>query len=55
MNNGYNNKLIPNVLPTKFIGLPIDSILSWRIHVAKLSTSCYVIKSIKLLMAHKTL
>ena len=59
MNNGYNNKLIPVVLSTKFLGLTIDSMLSWRIHVdqltTKLSTACYVIGSIKLLMSHKTL
>jgi len=55
---GYNNKLIPNFLSTKFLGLTVDNLLSWRIHVdqlaTKLSTACYVIRSIKLLTSHKT-
>jgi hypothetical protein len=59
MNICYNNKLIPSVLSTKFLGLTIDNMLSWRIHVdqltTKLSTACYVIRSINLLMSYKTL
>jgi hypothetical protein len=43
VNIGYNNKLIPNFLSTKFLGLTVDN-LSWRIHVdqlaTKLSTAC---------------
>ena len=58
-NIGYNNKLILNVLSTKFLGLTIDNMLPWRIHVdqltTKLSTACHVIRSIKLFMSHKTL
>jgi len=56
---GYNNKLIPNVLSTKFLGLSIDSMLSWRTHVAHLtttiSTACNVIRSIKPQITHETL
>jgi hypothetical protein len=52
MNIGYN-KLISSVPSTRFLGLTIDSMLPWRIHVdqltTKLSTACYVIRSIKLL------
>jgi hypothetical protein len=59
MKIGYNNKLIPNILSTKFLGLTIDSMLSCRMHIdhltAKLSTACYVLKSIKPLTSHKTL
>ena len=59
MKIGYNNKLIPNVICTKFLGLNIESTLSWRMHIdhltTKLSTACYVIRSIKPLMSHKTL
>jgi hypothetical protein len=55
----YNNKLIPNVLSTKFFGLTVDSTLSCRMHIdhitTKLSTACYVIRSIKPLMSHITL
>jgi len=55
----FNNKLIPNALSTKFLGLTVDGMLSWRIHIGhlttKLSTACYVIRSIQPLMSHKTL
>jgi len=50
MKIGYN-KLIPSILSTKFLGLTIDSMLSWRMHVAHLtttvSTACNVIRSVK--------
>jgi len=54
----FHNKLIPTALSTTFLGLT-DSTLSWRMHIGhlttKLSTACYVIRSIKPLMSHKTL
>jgi len=47
MKTGYDNKLGPNVLHTKFLGINIDSTLSWKTHIEqlvyKLSTACYVI------------
>ena len=56
---GCDNNLISNVLHTKFIGLTIDSMLSWRTHIdqliIKLTTACYVIRSLKPYMSHKTL
>jgi hypothetical protein len=59
MRTGYGNKLIPNILYTKFPGINIGSTLSWRTHVeqpvGKLSTACYVIRSIKPYMPHTTL
>jgi hypothetical protein len=61
MKIGYNSKLIPSALSKKFLGLTIHirRMQSWRIHVdhltIKLSSACYVIKSIKPLMTHKTL
>jgi len=59
MKIGYNNKLIFSVLCIKFHGLTLDCTLSWRIHAdhltTKLSSACYVIRSIKPLMSHKTL
>lgn len=59
MKIGQNNKLIPNTLHTKFLGLTVDSTLSWRIHIdhltTKLSTSCSVTRSIKPYVFHKSL
>jgi len=59
MKIGQNNKLIPNTLHTKFLGLTIDSTLSWRIHIdhltTKLRTACSVTRSVKPYMSHKSL
>jgi len=59
MKNAFNNKLIPSALSTTFLGLTVDSTLSWRTHIGhlttKLITACYVIRSFKPLMSHKTL
>ena len=59
MKIGYNNKLIPGAPSTKFLGLTICSVLSWRMHIAhlttKLSNAYYAFRSIKSLMSHKTL
>ena len=58
MKIGYNNKLIPSVPSTKFLWFTIDSTLKWGVHVdnltTKLSTACYVIRSNKPYMSHKT-
>jgi hypothetical protein len=55
----YDNKLISPVLHTTFLGINIDSALSWRTriewHISKLSTACYIIRSIKPYMSHTTL
>jgi len=32
MKSGYDNKLQPNILHNKFLGINIDSALSWRTH-----------------------
>jgi hypothetical protein len=55
MKIGYNNKkLIPSVICTKFLGLNIDSTSCWM-HTdhltTKLSSACYVIRSIKPFMS----
>jgi hypothetical protein len=54
-----DNNLISNALHTKFLGLTIRSMLSWRTHIdqliIKLSTACHVIRSLKPYMSHKTL
>jgi len=59
MKIGYDNKVIPPVLHTTFLGINIDSALSWRTCiewlVSKLSTACYIIRSIKPYVSHTTL
>ena len=59
MTIGYDDKLKPNISHTKFLGMNIASTLSWRTHIekliSKLSTACYVIKSIKPYMSHTTM
>jgi hypothetical protein len=59
MKIAFNYKLILNALSTKFLGLTFDGMLSWRMHIdhpaTKLASACYVIRSIKPLMCHKTL
>jgi hypothetical protein len=56
---GCDNNLISNALHTKFLGLTIDSMISWRTHIdqliIKLNTACYVIRSFQPYMSHKTL
>jgi len=39
MKIGYNNKLIPSVISTKFLGLNNYSILSWRMNIDHLTTT----------------
>jgi hypothetical protein len=55
----YDNKLIPPVLHTTFLGINIGSALSWRTRIerliSKLSTACYIIRSIKPYMSHTLL
>jgi hypothetical protein len=59
MKIGYGNKLLPYILHTKFLVINIDSTLSWRTHtetlISKLSTACYVRRSIKPYTSHVTL
>jgi len=59
MKIAFHNKLIPSALSTTFLRLTVDSTLSWRMHIGhlttKLSTACYVIRSIKPLTSHQTL
>lgn len=48
---GCGNKTIPYISHTVFLGLTVDSTLSWRNYtdllINKLSTACYVLRSVK--------
>jgi hypothetical protein len=50
MKTGYDNKLIPNILHSKFLVINIYSTLFWRTYIgkllSKLSILCYVISCI---------
>jgi len=52
----YDSKLLSSILHTKFVEINIDSALPWTTHseqlIPELSTSCYVIRSIKLYVSH---
>jgi len=54
-----DNKLIKETKSTKFLGLDIDSSLSWKNHIdhmmIKLSTACYAIRYVKHFMSQDTL
>jgi hypothetical protein len=53
----YGNKLICKALDTKFLGIRVDSTLSWKIHIEqiipKLSAACYAVRSIKPFLCHR--
>jgi hypothetical protein len=59
INIGYDNKLIANSTSTKFLGLIIDNMLSWKSHIdwhmSKLSSACYVIRAVKHYVTQETL
>jgi len=51
MNKNYKSNPIINVSCTNFLGLTLDSTLSWKPHIdqliSKLNSACYVIRSLK--------
>jgi len=54
-----SNSLITNLNSTKFLGLTIDSTLSWKDHVVELTTNlnkaCFAIRTIKTFMSFNVL
>ena len=54
-----SNTLISNINSTKFLGITIDSILSWKVHIldltSKLNKACYAIRTIKPFMSPNVL
>ena len=44
----YNYKHISNITNTKFLGLFINDIVSWKTHIIpKLSSACFAMRSVK--------
>jgi hypothetical protein len=59
MQISYGNRQITNIHNTKFLGLMIESSLSWKTHIdvliSKLNKECYAIRSVKPLMSSEVL
>ena len=59
INISYGNKPITGTHSTKFLGLVVDNILSWKNHadqlMSKLSNACYAVRTVKSFMSHKAL
>ena len=55
----YNGNPIMNMLSTRFLGLTLDSTLSWNLHIeqlsSKLNPACYVIRLLKTIISTKNL
>jgi hypothetical protein len=55
----YNNRCISNDINTRFLGITVDSSLSWKYHIdelmVKLSKACYAIRSLRPLVSTETL
>jgi len=55
MQVSFANKHITNTHSTKFLGLTIDTSISWKDHIqeltAKLNKACYAIRSFQLLVS----
>jgi hypothetical protein len=54
----YNNRYIPNDTNTRFLGITIDSSVSWKQHIdnlmVKLSRACYAIRSLRPFISHES-
>jgi hypothetical protein len=55
----YKGNPIMNTLSTRFLGLTLDSTLSWNLHIeqlsSKLNSACYVIRLLKPIISTKNL
>jgi hypothetical protein len=55
----HNDKQVSNITNTKFLGLFINDVLSWKTHIEyimpKLISACYAMKSVKLYVSQNTL
>jgi hypothetical protein len=51
----FGNKRLTIIHSTKFLGLTVDTSLSWKYHIeklkSKLNKACYTINSVKLFMS----
>jgi hypothetical protein len=59
VNINYGNKIIKNVTSAKFLVLTIDNLLKWDNHtnqlISKLSSACYVIRSLRAVVSKNTI
>jgi len=59
VNISHKTIQISNVCPTNFLGVTLDSTLSWKPHldqlISKLNSACYVIRSLKSLIPLESL
>jgi hypothetical protein len=55
----YDNYFISDINSVKFLGLTIDTSLTWEHHInkiiAKINSVCFVLKSIKTIVSQKTI
>jgi hypothetical protein len=55
----YKDNLISNTYSTNFLGLTLDSTLSWKTHTdqlsSKLNSACYIIRSLRSIISTKNL
>jgi hypothetical protein len=55
----YNNKHIVNNLNSQFLGITVDSSLSWKNHIdglmVKLSKACYAVRSLRPFVSQESL
>jgi hypothetical protein len=59
LDTSYDEKLITKASHTKFLGIYVESVLSWKIHIEqiihKLSAACYTMRSVKPFMSQEIL
>jgi hypothetical protein len=59
VNISYKGNPVNNTCSTNFLGLTLDSTLSWKTHIdelsSKLTSTCYIIRSLKSVISTKNL